>query len=319
MGGGGGSAPKPDPNIGRAALKSAETGERLLEWMRDQAEITNQWAEEDRGRWRDVFLPLQDAYIAEAQTWDTPERRKAAAREAAADVGLQGRLADGARLRQAMAMGVNPNSGRFQSASAKGGLDTALAKVGAGNLAERRIQSEGEQRKANAINMGSGLAVNPATSMGLSNNAGQAGFTGAMQGYGQQGQLLNTQYQQQMQSWQANQQNSAGLLGAIGTVAGMMPWESMLGLSSKDYKTNKKKMKDGAALGAVRQMPVEEWDYKPGIADGGSHIGPYAEDFKAATGKGDGKTIPLQDAIGLSLGAIRDLSEKVDKLERRAA
>lgn len=319
----GGSAPSPDPNIGIAALKSAKVGEQMMSWMQDQAQITNRWAAEDRTRWENTFRPLQDQYVREARDWANPERKEARASEAIADTRLQARIADGTRVRQAMAMGVNPDSGRFASASAKAGVDAALGAVGAGNLARRAVEAEGDARFANAINMGSGMAVNPATSMGLSNQAITTGGNAAMSGYGQQGDLLNTDYQNRMQAWQANQSGLNGFFGALGSVAGMMGGFP----SSKKLKTDKKPLKEGAALGAVRDMPVEEWRYKPGVADGGQHVGPYAEDFKAATGKGDGKSIPAQDAIGLALGAVRDLDKKIDKLaavagaktERRAA
>lgn len=62
----GGGAPKPDKNIGVAAMKSAETGEAMLNWMKGQAEITNSWAAQDRARYQDTFVPLQDQFIADA-------------------------------------------------------------------------------------------------------------------------------------------------------------------------------------------------------------------------------------------------------------
>lgn len=309
---GGGSAPDPDPNIGIAALKSAQTGENMLSWMQDQAKITNQWATEDRNRYKTVFQPLQDNYIAEAQTWDSAARKDAQAAQAVADVQQQAKQADQSRIRQAMAMGVNPNSGRFASATAKGATDTALAAAGAGNLARRQVEAEAEAKRANAINMGSGLAVNPATSLGLSNGAIATGGSGAMQGYNQQGNLLNQDYQNRLQSYQLQQQSASGLFSGIGTLAGML-----FGLSSKDAKTDKKPMKEGEALGAVRDMPVERWRYKSGFADDGQqeHIGPYAEDFTAATGQGNGKAIDIMSEIGLALGAVRDLDAKVDRLK----
>lgn len=311
---GGGSAPKADPNIGIAALKSANTGEKMLSWMQDQAQITNQWAAEDRDRYETVFQPLQDQYIAEAQNWDSAERKDAQASQAVADVRLQAKAADQTRVRQAMAMGVNPNSGRFASAAAKGATDTALAAAGAGNLARRQVEAEAEAKMANAINMGSGLAVNPATSLGLSNGAVSTGGSAALQGYNQQGSLLNQQYQNQLQSWQASQASSSGIFGGLGSLLG-----TGLGLwaaSSKGFKTDKTPMQDGEALGAVRDMPVERWRYKPGVADEGAaeHIGPYAEDFTAATGQGNGKVIDLMSEIGLALGAVKDLDAKVDRL-----
>ena len=142
--------------------------------------------------------------------------------------------------------------------------------------------------------------------MGISNGAIQSGGGAAMQGYGQQGQMLNQQYQQQMQSWQANQAGLGSLMGGLGSLAGLMiP-------SSKGIKHDKKPMKD--ALGAVRKMPVEAWTYDEGKGDGGRHIGPYAEDFKKATGIGDGKSIDVVSMLGVTLGAVRQLDEKVSKI-----
>ncbi len=308
---GGGSAPKPDKNIGIAAMKSAETGEALLGWMQDQAKITNEWAADDRAREVEVFRPLQDAFIEEANTWDSAARKNEAGQQAVADVRQQVANTEAGRVRQAMAMGIDPRSARFNAGGREASLNAGLAAAGAQNVARRRIEQEAEAKRANAINMGSGLAVNPGTSMGLSNGALQAGGAGAMSGYGQQGSLLNTQYNQQLQSWQANQNSMSSMMGGLGTVAGIM-------LSDQDAKTDKKPLPEGEALGAIRKMPVEKWRYKPGRGDGGEHVGTYAQDFTKATGQGDGKTIDVISAIGVTMGAIRDLDKKVDKMARAA-
>lgn len=304
---GGGNAPAPDPNIGIAALNSSQTGQAMLEWMQSQAEVTNQWAEEDRSRYVNTFQPLQDQFIAEAGAYDTPERRAAAADAAAADVSIQGRLAGDARRRSSMAMGIDPRSGRYATAEAKAGTDLALAGAGAKNLARRQVEDTGRSLRANAINLGQGMAVNPGTSMGLSNGAGQAGFGGAMQGYGQQGNLLNTQYQQQLQQWQANQSGIGALGGALGSIAGLF-WGS-----SKKIKHDMKPANGN--MEALDKMPVEEWTYNEGEGDGRSHIGPYAEDFAKATGKGDGKTINVIDAIGVTMGAVKELGAEVKSMK----
>lgn len=308
---GGGKAPKPDKNIGIAAMKSAETGEALLGWMKDQAKITNEWAADDRAREVEVFRPLQDAFIEEANTWDSAARKNEAGQQAVADVRQQVANTEAGRVRQAMAMGIDPRSARFNAGGREASLNAGLAAAGAQNVARRRIEQEAEAKRANSINMGSGLAVNPGTSMGLSNGALQAGGAGAMSGYGQQGSLLNTQYNQQLQSWQANQNSMSSMMGGLGTVAGIM-------LSDQNAKTDKKPLPEGAALGAIREMPVEKWRYKPGRGDGGEHVGTYAQDFTKATGQGDGKTIDVISAIGVTMGAIRDLDKKVDKMARAA-
>ncbi len=316
--GGSSSAPKPDKQMGEAAKMSAQTGREMLEFMKGQATITNEWAADDRARDIDVFRPLQDQFIADAQTWDSRERKQAQAGQAAGQVSLAARLAQGQNDRKMMAMGVNPASGAAIAARSRASTDTALARAGAVNLSNRQVEAEGEAKKANAINMGSGLAVNPGTSMGLSNGAAQAGFGGAMSGYGQQASIMGQDYQQRMQSWQSDQQGMAGILGAVGSIAGAYG-PSLLALSSKDAKTDKRKIPDGEALGAIRKMPVERWRYKKGMGDEAEHVGPYAQDFQAATGKGDGQTIPLTEAISVTMKAVQDLDKKVSGTMKKAA
>lgn len=303
-------APPADPNIGKAAMLSAETGQDYLAWMRDQAAITNQWAKEDRAREIGVFRPMEDRLIAEAKTWDSPERQEAEAARARADTQLALAQGEGQMRRDAMRMGVNPASGRFAEARRRAGTDAALAVAGADNLARRRVQQEGEAKRAGIVNLGRGLAVNPGTSIGLSNGAASSGFSGAMQGYGQQGQLLSEQQNYRMQAWQANQGIMGDIFGGIGKIAGAMFFGS-----SKEIKENKAPVRDLA--GAIKRLKVEKWDYKPGEGDGGSHVGPYAEDWQRETGLGDGKTINVIDAVGVTMGAVKEIAAKVDKIERR--
>jgi hypothetical protein len=128
-----------------------------------------------------------------------------------------------------------------------------------------------------------------------------------MGGYGQQGDLLNAQWKQRMAGWEANQGIMGQIGGALGSVVGAMPF-----MSSKDAKQKKRSVL--GVLDAVKAMPVEKWSYKKGMGDGGEHIGPYAEDFKAKTGLGNGREISVIDAVGVSMGAIKELAAKVDEI-----
>lgn len=306
------SAPSPDPRIGDAAMKSAETGEKYLTWMQDLSKVTQGWAEEDRSRYKNIFEPLEDRMVADALAAGSKEEQDKAAREAVADVRQQGAIGEQMRQRQSAAMGVNPASGRFVGEGRRASTAQGLAAAGAANNARRMKEMEGDQALAGVVNMGRGMAVNPATSMGMTGNMGSAGFQGAMSGYGQQGQLLLGQHQAQMDAWKANQGAMGGIGGAIGSILGAMPGFP----SSKGIKTNKKPV---SILGAVKDMPVEEWEYKKGKGDGGGkrHIGPYAEDFKAKTGLGDGKSISIIDAVGVNMGATKELAEQVDRIEQK--
>ena len=300
-------APKADARIGEAAMLSAQTGQDYLSFMKDQAGVSNQWAAEDRNRYQTVYQPLQDQYIADAATYASPDRMAGRVNSAQASVQSALDAAKAGSMRSLAALGVNPNSGRFAGMSDTADLQGGLAVAGAGNMERRAVRGEAEAMRANAINMGSGLAVNPGTSLGLSNGAASSGFGGAMQGYQQQGSLLNTQHQQQMDAYNANQAQASGMWGGVG---------SLLGLafgSDEEIKENKK-APGRSLLSAIEKMRVEEWEYKQGEGDGGRHVGTYAQDFAKETGMGDGKTINVIDAIGTTMGAVKELSAKVDKL-----
>jgi hypothetical protein len=317
MGGSSGSAPTQDPAIGRAALLSGRTGRRALDFAMDQAAISNQWARQDRNRYNNVFRPVENKFVRESANYDTKARRRGAMDRAGAEAQRGLAASRGTMRRDMAAMGVNPNSGRAAGTENNMALQSGLATVGARNAAREGVIAEGRNRMAQAVNLGKGFQVNPATSLGMGTAAGMGGFSAAMQGTGQQANILNQQYGNQMQAYAANQENQSGLMGGLGSLAGFaLSNPATLALfSSKDIKTNKKPVR--GALRAVERMPVEEWDYKPGEGDGGRHVGPYAEDFKAATGKGDGKSIPIIDQIGVTMGAVQELSEKVDKLAAR--
>ena len=110
-----------------------------------------------------------------------------------------------------------------------------------------------------------------------------------------------------MEAWKANQGMFGGLGSAIGSIVGAF--------SSEDLKTEKRPVRD--LTKAIRSMRVEKWRYKDGVADEAEHIGPYAEEFQKATGVGDGRTIKFQDAIGVTMGAVKEIADKVDRIERR--
>lgn len=308
----GGSAPKSDPKIGEAALLSASTGREMLDWMRGQASITNNWATQDRARYINTFQPIENQLIRDANNYDSPQRKQLEANRAAADVRQQATVADAAMNRQLASMGVSPNSKRFVSDKRRSAISTALGAAGARNMARRQVDATADAMRANVVNLGKGLAVNPLSSIQTSNNAMSTGGNAAMSGYQQQGSLLNTQYQNQLQSYQANQGALGAIGGALGSVAGALPLATMF--SSKKMKED---FTEVDSLGAVRKMPVKGWKYKDGVADGGKHVGPIAEDFQKATGVGDGKTIDMISAIGVTMGAVQQLADKVDALGAR--
>jgi hypothetical protein len=72
-------------------------------------------------------------------------------------------------------------------------------------------------------------------------------------------------------------------------------------------------------LAKLTAMPIRTWNYRsedPTVR----HMGPTAQDFRAAFGLGDGdKAIATVDADGVSLAAIQALIRRVGQLEAQVA
>lgn len=353
----GGSAPAPDPNIGVAAVKQAETGQQWLDFAKDAygtslerqaklddltSQVTKQqlglatdqanWARSDRARYENTFQPIENDYIAKATNYGSEAQQAEAAAQATGDVQAAAAAQRAITARQQASLGVSPVSGRFAGVQAAQDNATALAAAGAANTARQAVRDKGLALTADAVNLGRGLpsqagaAAGSAVASGaqaLSGNqatnvqALQApgivsqGYQGQMAGYAGQASTLNQQYNTQMSGWQTEQQvaaqNAAGIGQAIGGIFGLFA-------SDENLKEDINPLPDGEALAAVESMPVSEWSYKKGVADEGRHVGTMAQDFARATGKGDGKTISGIDAIGITMGAVKDLSKKVDRI-----
>ena len=67
-----------------------------------------------------------------------------------------------------------------------------------------------------------------------------------------------------------------------------------------------------AVLEKVAALPMQSWSYtnRPGV----KHVGPMAQDFRAAFGLGeDAVTISSVDTDGVALAAIQGLNQKLDE------
>ena len=86
--------------------------------------------------------------------------------------------------------------------------------------------------------------------------------------------------------------------------------------SDRALKTNIRPLDAIDVLKRVVSMPVTSWSFKG--AEPFIHIGPMAQDFKAAFGLGgDDKTISAMDSAGVALVAIQGLNQKLVERDRR--
>lgn len=267
---GGGSAPAPDPQIGEAALRNAKLGEDWLGFAREQFTIgnerqndmdaltkqvtqqqidtqnkSNQRADEQWKYYQEQFQPVEKQMAEEAMSYDSEERKAAAAGQAGMEAAKQFAAARDANNRNMARMGVNPNSGKFAANQNSMAVQEALGKASAMTGARNRIADMGIMLRKDAANFGRNMPGTAAQSYGVGLNAGNSamanqaaananwqannsamsqGFSGAMQGASNQANILNQQYNSQLNAWSAQQQanatSAAGIGSAVGSIAG---------------------------------------------------------------------------------------------------
>jgi hypothetical protein len=114
---------------------------------------------------------------------------------------------------------------------------------------------------------------------------------------------------------QANRASGkGGFMNALGTLGG-----AAIKKSSREWKDHIEPVDRKALLQKVRNLPLNWWRYKPLHGDPALHIGTFSEDFNAiAQGLGagsEGKTIDMMDHVGVLLGAVQELTQRVMDIE----
>lgn len=317
----------------KAAALNEQVSNAQLASMKQNDSISKDYWDYQKG----TFRPMEEKIVADAQNYDTDARREDKASQAVADVGMQSEVARQSNVRQMQRMGVNPNSGKMLAIGNQMALSEATAKAGAANTARSNVEIQGYARKMDAANLGRNLASNQATSAGVALNAGNSAVNNAGQTMVQANQAAATMGQGFGLATSAN--NSAGNLytsigqvtnqanandnawmGAAGAAAG--GWASggfKMPTSDKTKKENITPISGEKALEAVEKTPVSNWDYKPGVEDGGNHTGPMAQDVQKNMGNSaapSGKMLDLVSMNGISMAAIAALSRKVDRLAK---
>ena len=99
--------------------------------------------------------------------------------------------------------------------------------------------------------------------------------------------------------------------GGSGGVASLSNGGTWTNASSRSYKTGFVDVDPLAILDRLVALPISTWTYRG--SEEGTHLGPMAEDFKAAFDlAGDGKSIATVDADGVALAAIQGLNQKLE-------
>lgn len=313
------------PDRAEASRRANEASDIQLEAARKNNEIADDYWKYQK----DVFRPVEQGLVEDAQNYDTPERRAEAAQSAGAGVEQQISAQRDATARALARSGVDPSSGKTAALMGSQDIMAAKAKAGATNAAERNVETQGWARRMDAASLGRNLASNQATSSQVATQAGsagantgmmplaanqtgsslmQTGFNGAMAGQGQAGQIYGN-----IANTQANNRNS-GLLGSLGGVAGMFL------ASDENMKEDIEPTDDTAAMRALRNLDVKKWRYKEKEGLGTEeHIGPMAQDVQAEAGDGvapGGKAIDMISMNGMTIAALQNVDRRLARVEK---
>lgn len=122
-------------------------------------------------------------------------------------------------------------------------------------------------------------------------------------------------------------QTTAKAINSIGGLAGGYASGGTSGLmdmlkptSSRAAKKDIRDVDGDAALAGLEDAEPKSWQYKEGEGDGGSHVGPIAEDMQKAFGDQaapGGKKIDIISSLGLQHAAINALNKRLKQVEKR--
>lgn len=171
--------------IGKDSLRE---GERYKGIFDNQANKQYQFGDDQLGRYRDTFAPIEDEFADKARNWDSQERLAKVASEAKGDVVANAQQQQQAQARSMQSMGIDPRSGKYQAIDRETSLTTALAAAGAQNQARDSARGQAMQLQGQAIGIGQSVA-------GMGQQANQIGLGASQAGNSayNQGQSLNMQ------------------------------------------------------------------------------------------------------------------------------
>lgn len=315
------------------AERSLEVADQQLASSKANDALAKDYADYNKA----TFRPLEQSIVADAQSYDTPEKRQQAATASMADVNSSMAAVRDARTRRLAAEGINPGSTRAMAAL--DGMDVEQAK--AGSLAARQarlgVETTGFARKMDAASLGRNLASNQATSAQVALTAGNnsvnntsvpvqtaaqaastygAGFQTAISGNNSAGSLYNQA---------ASTQSSANdaLWGALGQVGGA----ALFKYSDETAKTDIAEEDPDKALAEIAATPIKSWRYDPATLaargvevppeDMGQNTGPMAQDAQATMGDKvapGGKVLNMGNLVGKVALSVQALDAKVNKL-----
>lgn len=208
------------------------------------------------------------------------------------DAGARGYIGSGRALKELMNFGQNTLSKYYGNT-----LSQLAAQAGQGQQAATATAGVYSNQGNNLASLYTTMGENQANSVLAAANSRANALTAANQKFDVIG----------------GQESGGGGLGGIGQLlGGAASLASSFGFSSRKLKNKTSTPSTKEILDKVEQLELDQWKYK-GIDR--EHLGPYAEQFQELFGVGNGQSINMIDVCGVLLGAVKELSHKINKLQ----
>lgn len=228
----------------QAYRENKATGNVVTDFSLGQLDKMAAWADSDREYYEDVTRPQMLQQAERAQDYNTMQRREFEAGKAEADVAAQWDQARSTAAARLEGLGVDPSQIRSGALDLGTRVAEAAAAASAGNQARWRTEQYGDALMQQSIANGMGIpsqamaeasgaasSGNQAVNTGLATTASGAQTMGTpyqwtgmgMQGYGQQAQVMNAGFQNEMDAYNAKQQASSGWGSLLGAAMSFIP------------------------------------------------------------------------------------------------
>lgn len=185
--------------------------------------------------------------------------------------------------RRQRSLGLNLTERQQKSQGRRLSLSRELAKASAKGSTRRGFRDRAEvARRAGGQFEDALFDIEAQTELGLSNAAGQ----------------------ERIRIEQERAAKKARTASIISSVIGI----GAAFLSDETMKVSKREI---SLLDRLKKIRIQKWKY---VGEDADHIGPYAQEFNDVFGVGqdDNTKISVIDVMGVTLGAVKELSEKLD-------
>lgn len=207
--------------------------------------------------------------------------------------------------RESARRAAKTNAGQFERATRSLDISDRQRKAGARRLSLNRAVSEAAA--TSQVRRTSSESARQAQRAGLdlenmSFSQMVSGLTGLANAEGQK----RVRVAQEEANDKANR--NSWIQTGIGAAVSLAP---LLFASSEGWKDKKEENPD--LLKKLKKVRVDKWNYK---GEDQEHIGPYAEEFNKefGTSQTDPRFINVVDIVGVALGAVKQLNEKVEAI-----